>query len=267
MFSVRRRGGLNPIIQQGSPTTLGLTAYCLLDTTLIGYNSDGEYELFISFTAAPEVPVVGPFRFELNNVGVTLPDDEDAVAQYDLSSYQLRSEKGLAEGYATLGLDGLVPESQLPVISGGGTPPSALPRAEYLGSGVVTIAAGGQERLPFANLGFGSVMLDVTDPVVPTVLVGGIYAVTVLIQCFTIPAAITPSFRLKLSLDRTDWDAVSEFQSGDLGTWESTLLISLSLTFYVPEAGEIVVTVFNGDTVSHDWNVQELMIQAIALDA
>lgn len=120
MFSVRRRGGLNPIIQQGSPTTLGLTAYCLLDTTLIGYNSDGEYELFISFTAAPEVPVVGPFRFELNNVGVTLPDDEDAVAQYDLSSYQLRSEKGLAEGYATLGLDGLVPDSQLPVTSGGG---------------------------------------------------------------------------------------------------------------------------------------------------
>lgn len=47
-----------------APTVVGLTAYCLIDTTQSIYSKD-RYQLFLRFNALPEVPYLGPFDFEV----------------------------------------------------------------------------------------------------------------------------------------------------------------------------------------------------------
>lgn len=52
------------LMQNQAVVTDGLTCYCLIDTT-VGTWASGIYRLFIKFTAAPEVPVHGPFPFRV----------------------------------------------------------------------------------------------------------------------------------------------------------------------------------------------------------
>jgi hypothetical protein len=46
-------------------TVIGMRVYCLIDTTLAGVDT-GKYELYVSFSATPEQPRLGPFNFEVN---------------------------------------------------------------------------------------------------------------------------------------------------------------------------------------------------------
>lgn len=42
----------------------GMTAYCLIDTTPVGIPKD-RYELLLRFNLLPEIPVLGPFDFDI----------------------------------------------------------------------------------------------------------------------------------------------------------------------------------------------------------
>jgi len=64
-FSTRKRYALNWIQQDQAAVNIGLTAFCLIDTTLAAYGTD-IHELFIKFTSLPEVPVLGPFDFQID---------------------------------------------------------------------------------------------------------------------------------------------------------------------------------------------------------
>jgi hypothetical protein len=46
-----------------SAANSGMTALCLVDTT--GW-TEGDYDLFIHFAAAPEIPRLGPYRFRVD---------------------------------------------------------------------------------------------------------------------------------------------------------------------------------------------------------
>src|SRR6266487_4581371 len=52
------------IVQNVAVTNIGMTAYCLVDTT--GW-VEGRYELYIHFSALPEAPRLGPFDFRVDS--------------------------------------------------------------------------------------------------------------------------------------------------------------------------------------------------------
>jgi hypothetical protein len=63
-FTTRLRYAGTDIQTDQPATNIGLTAFCLIDTTLVAYVV-GIYELFIRFDNLPEVPKLGPFEFEI----------------------------------------------------------------------------------------------------------------------------------------------------------------------------------------------------------
>jgi len=66
VFDVRKRNETDWVMQGTQATPLGMTAYCLIDTTLAGFDEADTYELFLHFDNAPEAPRLGPMRFEVN---------------------------------------------------------------------------------------------------------------------------------------------------------------------------------------------------------
>lgn len=44
-----------------------MAALCLIDTTVPALYTEGDYNLFLKFTAAPEIPRLGPFRFRIDD--------------------------------------------------------------------------------------------------------------------------------------------------------------------------------------------------------
>jgi len=64
-FDIRKRHDPGWIVEDGVATSIGMTAYCLVDTTVAAVVAD-EYELFLFFNNVPEIPRLGPFRFRVN---------------------------------------------------------------------------------------------------------------------------------------------------------------------------------------------------------
>lgn len=64
-FSVREIGATSFVEADVPATVVGMSAFCLIDTTQVGYVT-GRYELFLKFTSLPEEPVLGPIEFDLN---------------------------------------------------------------------------------------------------------------------------------------------------------------------------------------------------------
>ena len=64
-YFLRSRGATSYIIDNGVAfvdVDEPMRAECLIDTTTL----DGEYELFISFDALPQIPRLGPYRINVN---------------------------------------------------------------------------------------------------------------------------------------------------------------------------------------------------------
>ncbi|SRR6266576_1063114 len=64
-YDIRREGGTEYLFTALSATVIGMTLYCLVDTTPDGY-TNGTYELFVYFDNLPEIPRLGPFEFDVN---------------------------------------------------------------------------------------------------------------------------------------------------------------------------------------------------------
>jgi len=65
-YDIRAHGSTSWVVQSQSATTIGMTVYCLVDTTTPAYATSGRYELFVQFDNLPEHPRLGPFDFEVN---------------------------------------------------------------------------------------------------------------------------------------------------------------------------------------------------------
>jgi hypothetical protein len=63
-FDVRRESDETAVAGMTglAPTTTGMTAFCLIDTTNMAKD---RYELLLRFHTAPEIPYLGPFDFEV----------------------------------------------------------------------------------------------------------------------------------------------------------------------------------------------------------
>lgn len=61
-FDVRLKNDGANWVTQGAIINIGMRAFCLVDT---GTWDVGTYELFLNFSALPEVPRVGPVEFEV----------------------------------------------------------------------------------------------------------------------------------------------------------------------------------------------------------
>jgi len=65
-FDVRKRNETGWVVQHSPASPLGMTAYCLIDTSLAGFDEPDVYELFLQFDNSIETPRLGPMRFEVN---------------------------------------------------------------------------------------------------------------------------------------------------------------------------------------------------------
>jgi len=61
-FTIRRESDEQDIVTNQPGTPVGMTVYCLIDTTNIPKN---RYELLVKFANPPEIPILGPFDFEV----------------------------------------------------------------------------------------------------------------------------------------------------------------------------------------------------------
>jgi hypothetical protein len=66
IFDVRVRDATGWVQQNQVVSVNVMKALCLIDTTLAGYVAGSVFELFITFTAAPEAPRLGPFAFDVS---------------------------------------------------------------------------------------------------------------------------------------------------------------------------------------------------------
>jgi hypothetical protein len=64
VFSTRLEYESTYIEQDIAASVIGLKAFCLIDTTQVGYVV-GVYNLFLQFNNLPEVPRLGPMNFEV----------------------------------------------------------------------------------------------------------------------------------------------------------------------------------------------------------
>lgn len=55
------------VVTAATPALSGLEAHCLIDTTLSGF-TPGKYKLYLSFSATPELPMLGPVKFEVTEL-------------------------------------------------------------------------------------------------------------------------------------------------------------------------------------------------------
>jgi hypothetical protein len=61
-----RREGDDWKIQNVAVTNTGMRAFCLIDTTGWTVDDVGTYQLYIKFSASPEIPRLGPFEFKVD---------------------------------------------------------------------------------------------------------------------------------------------------------------------------------------------------------
>jgi hypothetical protein len=52
------------VVTWAAATTTGMTAFCLVDTSLVALPING-YDLYLRILIPPEAPILGPFRFEI----------------------------------------------------------------------------------------------------------------------------------------------------------------------------------------------------------
>lgn len=63
-YDVRVKGTTPLVLANQDVTSVGMTAYCVVDTTALAPNT--VYELLLQFNNLPERPRLGPFPFEVN---------------------------------------------------------------------------------------------------------------------------------------------------------------------------------------------------------
>lgn len=154
---------------------------------------------------------------------------------------------------------------------GGGGASTDTQRAAYSGNPVsVPDAPGGQPKaLTWDSLGSGEALLDLTDPELPEVITGGIYAVTAVAHATELLNA-GATYQATLHLDYFGDDAVCETSgTNDLGPGGPALglesMVSLACTYYIPAGGVISLTVLLSDgTADRDFNLREAMIQRLS---
>ena len=145
--------------------------------------------------------------------GTTDHGSLDGLADDDHPQYQLESEKGQANGYASLGSDGIVPTTQLPVST---TPPTAPSQDTYLISGGQVTWQTGLQYLVAAGSGYingtlvswaqQTVTLDAADPTNARIDVIGVNSAATAFEVAGTPAAnpsepvVDPDTQLKLAL-------------------------------------------------------------------
>src|SRR5262245_53161633 len=67
-FTTRTSDDAETVIQSNTAAGVsGLRALCLIDTTLAGYAVAKRYKLTLKFTNLPEVPILGPYEFKIDD--------------------------------------------------------------------------------------------------------------------------------------------------------------------------------------------------------
>lgn len=141
---------------------------------------------------------------------------------------------------------------------------AAVTAREQLISGTVTsIPDGDNDFLYWDTKVSGDDLLDLTDPQQPTIVSDGVYAVTVSVECapLTVGGYYIPTLTLNAAGDNGN-----VFSSSPPSvTADQTPGVALSLTYFVPAGGQVIVTVSNFDGVSAvDFFLQAAVIQRIS---
>ncbi len=121
-------------------------------------------------------------------------------------------------------------------------------REKFVPLNGVSIANAAFGSLTWDNKVSGSDLLDLSDPLNPTVVSDGVYAVTV--TASTDPISTGGYYTLYLTLDSTAEDAVAAHDSPPSIAAINNPFVSCSLTYFIPAGGIINASVYNGDGVN-----------------
>lgn len=126
---------------------------------------------------------------------------------------------------------------------GGGSQP--ITREQLTGDTATIGGGGGAANLTWDNSNGPDVLLDISTPAAPTVVVAGTYAVTVSVLGSAVPQG--KAFYAYLALDATGEDPVVTSQMVQpANAFDSSFL--LALTYYIPAGGVIQVNVQSEDS-------------------
>jgi hypothetical protein len=120
---------------------------------------------------------------------------------------------------------------------------------EQIAGNPTSIANGASVNLPWNVVSSGDALLDLTTPAAPTIVTAGTYAVSVEVDPV---ASMTAAgwFSVSLTLDSGGEAAAMNGTSPPASASLDMPGLSVSLTYYIPAGGTIVVRVHNGDGVS-----------------
>lgn len=146
-------------------------------------------------------------------------------------------------------------------VAGDSKPSIDSNRSSYLGD-PVAIPNNGMRSLTWDTLGSGQELLDRTNREWPTVKVAGRYAVTAIVA-FEDEAIAVGRFHATLHLDQLHEDAVSEETKSE-PTVDGRIVVSLTVTYFVPAGGVISVDVRNFDgALARTFLLREALIQRL----
>lgn len=180
--------------------------------------------------------------------GPVLPPSVTTSGRYALAASDDEAAVDLGPGLVQHS-DGTVwvvnPDGSETQVGVGGSQPHTN---EFIAGNDVLIGNGAQGTLPWNTKTGGDTLLDISDPTAPTVIIGGVYAFYVLVEC---DDALTAGgfYQAALTLDTNGNSA--EFVAADAqGTaLDGTANMALTAVYYVPAGGGVLLQVTNKDGV------------------
>lgn len=157
--------------------------------------------------------------------------------------------------------DDFVPDFRPAAGGGGGSQP--VTREQFDGPSATTIADGATGVLEWESYLGDVPLLDLTDPALPTVIVTGVYAISLFVSSPMMTA--DGSYQVVLDMDQTNEDAQQKTDSAPATTEQPNPVACVTLIYYVPAGGVIKASVTNHDgAASRDFVIGNATVQRIA---
>lgn len=148
----------------------------------------------------------------------------------------------------------VLPNGDQQALGGGGSQPTT--RAQY-GGNAVTIADGNSASVTWDTKFLGDALLVLTDPANPAIVTAGVYAVAVTVTASAMTAG--GDFVVILNLDNDNDDPTAAGASTDANG------CAVTLVYYIPAGGTIVVQVRNHDgAASRDFTLSSAVVQRLS---
>lgn len=202
--------------------------------------------------------------YALGRTGLSLEPNDTLVVSNDsyLADTDLRSDINALFGADKVSVTDEPAGFPVATSEAGASP---ITRQELSGLIINEIAQSSRARLPWTTSNGPNVLVDRTDPYIPTIITAGVYYVHVTVRCAVPnPGRITP-FLLEVQLDSDGFDASalsSAYVSGDI---LSQVSACAGFAWYLPAGANVEAWVSNQSTTdSNNFGIRNAHIQRLS---